>query len=65
MKLELVSVSLTPQQQALWLEFEKQQDNISKIIGSGALNIRNGAFTCHVDGGGKIKAIDKQERLVV
>lgn len=64
-KIGLVQVSLTPIEQALFVAFRKYQDNLNKIIDSGALDIRNGSFTCHMDGAGIVKAIDKHERLVV
>jgi hypothetical protein len=62
---ESVQVSLTPIEQALFVAFRKYQDNLNRIIRSGALDITNGSFTCHLDGAGEIKAIDKHERLVV
>ena len=42
-----------------------EQDNLAKIIASGVLTTRNGSFTCHLDGSGNIKAIDKHQRVQV
>ena len=56
---------LNPLDKPLWEAFLKYRTNIIKIIGTGVLDIRNGTFTCHLDGAGNIKAIDKQERVVL
>lgn len=52
-QVEMVSVTLNPIQQA----------NLAKIIGSGALDIADGNFTCHVDHDGLIRRIDSNKRL--
>lgn len=54
-KVEVVSFSVSSVQQA----------NLAKLLTSGVLDIKNGSFTCHLDGSGNIKAIDKHERLTV
>lgn len=62
-KVEMVQISLTPEQQALFASFQRQQKNLACILQSGALDIRNGTFVCHLDNDGNIRKIDRQDRL--
>jgi hypothetical protein len=52
-QVEMVPITLNPIQQA----------NLAKLIGSGALDIKDGNFTCHVDHDGHIRRIDRSDRL--
>ena len=61
--LELTRVDMTAEDAALFYEFQRHYTNIKRIIGSGALGTRNSTFTCHVDGHGTIRRIDRIQPL--
>jgi len=63
LKIETVQVSLTPEDQALFLEFRKRQQNISKLLKSGMFDIKNGYAEIHFDSQGVIGPIFRHEKL--
>lgn len=60
---KVVSIDLSPEEQALWLVFRRHHANLTTILESGALDIRNGTFVCHMDNDGNVRRIDRQDRL--
>ena len=61
-KIKQVSILITSQEEALWLEFRRQQENIGTLIKSGALDIKQGKFTCHM-GSGRVQKIAQEVTL--
>jgi len=52
-KVEVVSFSVSNAQHA----------NLLRILQSGALDIKDGTFTCHLDHDGLIRIIERSDRL--
>ena len=60
---ETVQVSLTPQEQVLFLEFRKRQKNLTKMLNSGMFDIRNGYAVVHFDSNSVVGAIERHDKL--
>lgn len=59
----MVSVSLTPEDQAHFVDFQRNHDNFVKLLNSKALDIRNGCAVIHFDQQGNIRRIDRNDRI--
>ena len=60
---ESVTIFLTAPDAELFREFQRNHENIQRIVASGALGLRNTTFTCHIDGEGMIKRVDTLKTL--
>jgi len=61
MRTELVN----PIQEQLFQEFLRHQANLTAILGSGALDIRGGTFTVHMDKDGRVRKIERSDQIYV
>ncbi len=56
-------ITLSEKDAALFVQFQQLYENIERLIGSGAFDIRNGSFVAHIDGQGKVRKVDRHDSL--
>lgn len=63
--MKTVQVSLTVEDEALFLDFQKWHSNFAKLAKAGAFAIRNGSFTVHMDNDGNIRRVQRSDDLQI
>lgn len=61
--IEQTTIFLTPTDAELFKQWQHFYDVFNKLSSSGAFNIRNGSFTCHLDNNGYIQKIERHDSL--
>lgn len=59
----VVQVSLSQEDQQAFLVFQRNHDNIVKLLNSKALDIKDGCAVIHFDHDGNIRRIDRNDRI--
>jgi hypothetical protein len=61
--MEQTTVFLTQADAELFKQWQHFYDVFEKLSSSGAFNIKNGSFTCHLDNNGYIQKIERHDSL--
>jgi hypothetical protein len=58
-----VTIFLTPTDSELFKSFQQFHKTFELLCKSGAFDIKNGSFVCHMDNEGNIKKIERHDSL--
>lgn len=61
---DLVVISLTPQEAAMFTEFRRSQDVFMTLLKVGVFDIKGGNVTLHFDADGALRQIDRKDTLL-